>query len=71
MIVMLPANTKDQSITARRIRSMVGDQHALVRIAEGEDRAEALPRISEGEGRARGRAETLPLRSAHEVVRDP
>lgn len=28
MIVALPANTKDQSIAARRIRSMVGDQLA-------------------------------------------
>lgn len=28
MIVALPADTKDQSLAARRIRSMVGDQLA-------------------------------------------
>jgi len=28
MIVALPANTKDQAIAVRRIRSMVGDQLA-------------------------------------------
>ena len=28
LVVALPANTKDQSLAARRIRSMVGDQLA-------------------------------------------